>query len=135
MALHSEKPTEIWELVFRLAKKHGGMVDPTMTENQWKLTFFPKLMEQQANKEESKEPAVQGDTGGGTDVVEQEEEEKKGQENEQEVADLTESVKVQVQLLKVKETDDQFVVEFKNKDYGSQRLFYGMLDFMKDGVK
>lgn len=55
---------------------------------------------------------MQGDTGAAV------EEEKKDQE-EEEAVDLTESVKVQAQLLKVAGTTDQYVVEFKNKDYGS----------------
>ena len=36
-----------------------------------------------------------------------------------------------MQLLKVAGTEGQYVVEFKNKDYGSQLLFYDMLDFMR----
>jgi len=36
------RPTEIWELVFRLAKKSGGFIDPEMVENQWKMIFYPK---------------------------------------------------------------------------------------------
>jgi len=73
---------------------------------------------------------VQGDTGGGAPVEDDEEEEKKGQE-EEEAVDFTESVKVQVQLLKVKDIADRYVVEFKNKDYGSQRMFYDTLDYMR----
>ena len=41
--MNHEKPTEIWELVYRMAKKKGGMIDPAMVENQWKLAFHPKL--------------------------------------------------------------------------------------------
>ena len=37
-----------------------------------------------------------------------------------------------MQLLKVADDEkDQYVVEFKNKDYGSQRLFYEAVEFMK----
>merc|ERR1711994_391446 len=102
-------PTEIWELVYRLAKKSGGFVDPELVENQWKMIFYPKP--------DQKAKPVQGDTGA---AVEEEED-----------IDLTESVKVQAQLLKVAGTQDQYVVEFKNKDYGSQLLFHKMLTFMK----
>ena len=38
-------PTELWELVYRMAKKKGGFVDPEMKEEpdkQYKLTFYPK---------------------------------------------------------------------------------------------
>ena len=31
----------------------------------------------------------------------------------------------------MKDVADQYVVEFKNKDYGSQRMFYDMLDYMQ----
>lgn len=105
-------------MVYKLAKCKGGFVDPEMVDNQWKLYFYPKPKEE--NKEKTKEPAVQGESGG-TAVKEEEEEEKKGEEALEEApSDLAEeSVKVQVQLLKIAGTDDQFVVEFKNKDFGS----------------
>lgn len=96
-----------------------------MADNQWKLTFYPKPL-----KEETKPAAGTGETGGGT-PVEEEEEEKKGEEIVETPTDLTESVKVQVQLLKVPGAEDQYVVEFKNKDFGSSRLFYETMDFMK----
>ena len=38
-------PLELWELVYRIAKKKGGFVDPIMKEDpekQFKLTFRPK---------------------------------------------------------------------------------------------
>jgi len=69
-----EKPTEIWELVYRLAKKKGGMVEPTMVDNSWKITFYPK---DEKKVEEKEAKAVQGDTGGGAPVEVDEEEEKK----------------------------------------------------------
>ena len=84
-------PTEIWELVYRLAKKSGGFVDPELVENQWKMIFYPKP--------DQKAKPVQGDTGAAV------EEEKKDQEEEEDI-DLTESVKVQAQLLKVAGTQD-----------------------------
>ena len=108
------KPTEIWELVYKLAKQKGGFVDPQMVENQWKLIFYPEK-----EKEETKEKTVQGESGG-TAVKEEEEEEKEEEKKgEEEAPVVTESVQVQVQLLKVAGTEDQYVVEFKNKDYGS----------------
>lgn len=37
-----ERPTEIWELVYKLAKKKGGFVEPVLIENTWKMIFYPK---------------------------------------------------------------------------------------------
>merc|ERR1712113_872138 len=45
--MEMEKPTEIWELVFRLAKKKGGWVDPTMVEGSWKLLFNPQFKKEE----------------------------------------------------------------------------------------
>lgn len=86
--INHEKPTEIWELVCRLAKKNGGMQPVTMIENSWKISFNPKDTQK---KEEAK--ASTGETGGG-DPVEDEEEEEKKDEADAEPADLTESVLV-----------------------------------------
>ena len=70
------------------------MIEPTMVENSWKITFYPKDEKKPEDKEAT---AVQGDTGGGATVEVDEEEEKKGQEEDGgEAVDFTESVKVQV---------------------------------------
>jgi len=42
-------PTELWELVYRMAKKKGGFVDPVMVEQpekKYKLTFRPKAQDE-----------------------------------------------------------------------------------------
>lgn len=55
------RPIEIWELVYRLAKKKGGMIDPVMVEGKWKLIFYPKKDKDEEEKKETQQPAP--DTG------------------------------------------------------------------------
>lgn len=43
IATTNNAPTEIMELVMRLAKKKGGWVDPELIPNSWKMTFNPKF--------------------------------------------------------------------------------------------